>query len=158
MADDSVDRQNLWHIPVDLLQGIDMRFLLRMAEDLQIEQQKSHLTFIMKHLYDMFIERDCNFLEVNPLVLTYDERLCANHAKIRIDHDAYYRQQELVMDRDISQMHYKERISRENGLRYINIEGGSTGIICNGAGYAMASMDLITLYGAKPANFLDLGG
>ena len=62
------------------------------------------------------------------------------------------------MDRDLSQMHYKERISRENGLRYINLDGGSTGIICNGAGYAMASMDLVTLYGAKPANFLDLGG
>ena len=112
----------------------------------------------MKHLYDMFIERDVNFLEVNPLVLTADERLCATHAKVRIDHDAYYRQQELVMARDISQMHFKERISRENGLRYINLEGGSIGIIANGAGLAMASMDLLTLYGAKPANFMDLGG
>lgn len=55
-------------------------------------------------------------------------------------------------------MHFKERISRENGLRYINLEGGSAGIICNGAGYAMASMDLLTLYGGKPANFMDLGG
>ena len=112
----------------------------------------------MKHLYDLFNERDVNFLELNPLILTNAERLCALHAKIRIDQDAYYRQQELYMLRDMSQMHFKERISSESALRYINLEGGNIGIICNGGGYAMASMDLLTLYGGAPANFLDVGG
>ena len=110
------------------------------------------------HLYDLFVERDAEVVEINPMLITYDNKLVVNHAKILIDRDSEYRQQELVMQRDLSQQNFKERIGQNAQLRYVHMEGGSVGLISNGAGYSMATCDLLAIHGAKASNFLDLGG
>ena len=99
------------------------------------------MTFIVKHMYDLFIERDVELMEINPLVLTNDFNLFVNHIKIKIDDDSLYRQQELLMHRDLSQMNYQQRIGLLAQLRYVNLEGGNIGLISNSAGYSMAACD-----------------
>jgi succinyl-CoA synthetase beta subunit len=79
-------------IYVDIIKGLSIHQLVDVAVDLQIEQQKSQLTFILKHLYDLFIERDVETLQLCPLVFTNDNRFCVSHAKIKIDRDSTYRQ------------------------------------------------------------------
>ena len=145
-------------IYVDYSKGLEMSQLLMAASHLEIEQQKSQLTFILKHLYDLFIERDLDRVEINPFVLTADHDLCVATAQMKINHDSVYRQQEMELAQDFSQMHYKERIALNSRLNYIHLEDGNIGLISNGAGMCMATMDLITLHGGAPANFCDLGG
>jgi len=96
-------------------------------------------------------------IEVNPLVLTKDGRVLAADSKIVVDDNAGFRQQEIKMQEDQSQKNYKERIASQHDLNYIHI-GGNIGCLVNGAGLAMATMDIIKHYGGSPANFLDVGG
>uniref|UniRef100_A0A7S3CMP5 ATP-citrate synthase/succinyl-CoA ligase C-terminal domain-containing protein n=1 Tax=Strombidium rassoulzadegani TaxID=1082188 RepID=A0A7S3CMP5_9SPIT len=128
------------------------------AQDLGVHHQKSLMTFIVKHMYDLFIERDVEVMEINPITLTSNNELFVNHAKIKIDRDSLYRQQELVMRKDLSQMNYIERISELAQLSLIKFEQGNIGIISNSAGYCMATCDVIASMGGRPANFLDLQG
>jgi succinyl-CoA synthetase beta subunit len=79
-----------------------MRDLMRVGSDLGLDQQKSFMTFIVKHMYDLMVERDCEKIEINPLVLTKDNHLFVNHAKIKVDRNSSYRQQEIIMRRDLS--------------------------------------------------------
>lgn len=97
----SVDDMKTIHI--DYMKGLSMAQLLHVADYLGIGQQKSQLTFILMHLYDLFVERDAEVVEINPMLITFDNKLVVNHAKILIDRDSEYRQQELVMQRDRSQ-------------------------------------------------------
>jgi succinyl-CoA synthetase beta subunit len=119
--------------------------------------QVGELTRIMRGLYRLFTECDASLVEVNPLVVTADGRLLALDAKVGIDDNALYRHQELSDWRDPSQEDEKERLAREHDLNYITLDG-QIGCMVNGAGLAMATMDLIKLHGAEPANFLDVGG
>jgi succinyl-CoA synthetase beta subunit len=80
------------HIYVDFLKNLSMPQLLGVAGDLGIDSEKSQLTFILKHLYDLFIERDADIVQINPLILTNDNKLFANHAKIKIDINSHFRQ------------------------------------------------------------------
>ena len=121
------------------------------------EEQKSQIVFLFKHLYDCFVERDCDLIEVNPLVLTKGGQILAADSKIVIDDNAVFRQPELKSEEDTSQQNYKERIAHSFNLNYIYI-GGNIGCLVNGAGLAMATMDIIKHYGGNPANFLDVGG
>ena len=112
---------------------------------------------MFKHLFDCFIEKDCDLIEINPLVVTSDGQILAADSKITIDDNALFRQADLKAEEDTSQHNYKERIAHSFDLNYIYI-GGNIGCLVNGAGLAMATMDIIKHYGGNPANFLDVGG
>jgi succinyl-CoA synthetase beta subunit len=96
-------------------------------------------------------------IEINPLVLTNDGQIIAADSKITVDDNAVFRQPEIKAEEDTSQHNYKERIAKTFDLNYIYI-GGNIGCLVNGAGLAMATMDIIKHYGGNPANFLDVGG
>lgn len=112
---------------------------------------------MLMNLYRLFVERDFSLLEVNPLVITKQNELICLDAKINIDDNAMYRQPQLREMRDPSQEDERETRAQKWELNYIALEG-DIGCMVNGAGLAMATMDLIKLNGGKPANFLDVGG
>jgi succinyl-CoA synthetase beta subunit len=111
----------------------------------------------MGGLYRLFTECDASLVEINPLIVTQDGHLLALDAKINLDDNALYRHQDLAAMRDISQEDAREAAAREHDLNYITLDG-NIGCMVNGAGLAMATMDLVKLQGGEPANFLDVGG
>lgn len=112
---------------------------------------------LIKNLVKAFIETDASMLEINPLVLTQDQKLLAVDAKFVVDDNALYRQPQIKEYFDPSQMSSQEARAHQSELAYIALEG-DIGCMVNGAGLAMATMDIIQHYGGKPANFLDVGG
>ena len=124
---------------------------------MDLSQYKTQVVFLMKHLYDCFFEKDCDLIEINPLVLTKDKQIMAADSKITVDENAVFRQKDLKAEEDSTQQNYKERIAATFDLNYIYI-GGNIGCLVNGAGLAMATMDIIKQHGGNPANFLDVGG
>ena len=108
-------------------------------------------------LYRLYIQRDASLLEVNPLIITGDGRLVALDAKINIEANALFRQPDIAALRDPSQEDPMEREASEHDLNYVSLDGDIACMV-NGAGLAMATMDLIKLHGGAPANFLDVGG
>lgn len=104
-----------------------------------------------------FLDKDASLLEINPLILTADQRIVALDAKMSIDDNALYRQSEIVAQFDPTQISSQEAVAKEHDLAYIAMHG-EIGCMVNGAGLAMATMDIIQLHGASPANFLDVGG
>jgi succinyl-CoA synthetase beta subunit len=111
----------------------------------------------MNGLYNLFIESDASLVEINPLVVTKQGNLIALDAKINLDANAFFRQADLMAMRDISQEDEREAAAAEHDLNYITLDG-NIGCMVNGAGLAMATMDLVQLQGGTPANFLDVGG
>jgi succinyl-CoA synthetase beta subunit len=111
----------------------------------------------LKALHHAFMESDASLIEINPCVLTGDGRLVALDAKMTIDDNALYRQKEVIALRDLEEEDPLEIEASKFGLNYIKLEG-SVGCMVNGAGLAMATMDIIKLAGSAPANFLDVGG
>lgn len=124
--------------------------------DLQNEQIASFAK-LLKSLYRLFKENDLALLEVNPLVVTTDRKLFCLDCKMSVDDNALYRQKALAEQRDWSQTDSKEAVAHHAGINYIALNG-NIGCMVNGAGLAMATMDLIKLHGGAPANFLDVGG
>jgi succinyl-CoA synthetase beta subunit len=112
---------------------------------------------LLKDLYRAFDETDASLLEINPLVLTGDGRVVALDGKINFDDNALFRHPDLVALRDLDEEDPAEIEASKHGLSYISLDG-DIGCLVNGAGLAMATMDIIKLYGASPANFLDVGG
>jgi succinyl-CoA synthetase beta subunit len=108
-------------------------------------------------LYRLYLERDASLVEVNPLIVTGDGDLLALDAKINIEDNALFRHKDLAALRDDSQEDAMERKAAESDLNYVSLDGNIACMV-NGAGLAMATMDLIQLHGGKPANFLDVGG
>jgi succinyl-CoA synthetase beta subunit len=108
-------------------------------------------------IYKLYLERDASLVEVNPLIVTGDGNLLALDAKINIEDNALFRQGDLAKMRDNSQEDLRERKAAEHELNYVSLDGNIACMV-NGAGLAMATMDLIQLHGGKPANFLDVGG
>ena len=119
--------------------------------------QIKQFTTLMTGMARMFVECDLALLEVNPLVVTGDGRLVCLDGKINIDDNALYRQPRLAAMRDPSQEDAKENRAREHDISYVALDG-NIGCMVNGAGLAMATMDIIKLHGGNPANFLDVGG
>lgn len=111
----------------------------------------------MLALYDAFIEKDCSVAEINPLVVTGDGKVMALDAKLNFDESALYRQKDIVQYRDFDEEDEKEIEASKYDLSYISLDG-NIGCMVNGAGLAMATMDIIKHYGGEPANFLDVGG
>ena len=132
--------------------GRNLAFALGL-EGLQIRQ----FTAMLGSLIKLFIEKDASLLEINPLVVTKEGDLMALDAKINFDDNALYRHKDLVAMRDVSQEDEREAKASEFDLNYIHLDG-DIGCMVNGAGLAMATMDLIKLHGGEPANFLDVGG
>jgi succinyl-CoA synthetase beta subunit len=120
-------------------------------------EQIGAFTKLLKGLYKLFKENDLALLEINPLIVTTDGKLVALDCKMSVDDNALYRQKSLAEQRDWSQEDAKEATAHEAGLNYIALNG-NIGCMVNGAGLAMATMDLIKLHGGMPANFLDVGG
>jgi succinyl-CoA synthetase beta subunit len=119
--------------------------------------QIGEFTAILKALYKLYIEKDASLVEVNPLIVTQEGKLVALDAKIGIDANALYRQPEMAALRDRTQEDPIEARAAEHDLNYVSLDGNIACMV-NGAGLAMATMDIIKLHGGKPANFLDVGG
>jgi len=120
-------------------------------------QQMRQFGVLIKRLYALYQETDASLIEVNPLIVTKGGDVIALDAKINIDSNALYRQSKLVELRDITQEDSKEREAAAHDLNYVSLDGDIACMV-NGAGLAMATMDLIKLHGGEPANFLDVGG
>ncbi len=112
---------------------------------------------LMQKLYQAYWDKDCSLAEINPLIVTDDGRVIALDAKMNFDENAMYRHPELQELRDLDEEDGDEIEASKFGLNYISLDG-TIGCLVNGAGLAMATMDIIKLYGASPANFLDVGG
>jgi succinyl-CoA synthetase beta subunit len=115
------------------------------------------LTAMLNNLYRMFLETDASLVEINPLVLTAEETVIALDAKVNFDDNALFRHKQLLEYRDLDEEDPLEVEASKYNLNYINLDG-NVGNMVNGAGLAMATMDIIKLAGAEPANFLDVGG
>ena len=114
-------------------------------------------TDLFQKLYKVFIDTDASMVEINPLVITSDNQLLALDGKMTFDDNALFRQPEILALNEPSEDEKKEIDAKDKGLSYIRLDG-SIGCMVNGAGLAMATMDMIKLYGGEPANFLDIGG
>ena len=114
-------------------------------------------TPMVQSLYRLFLEYDCSLVEINPLVLTTEEALIALDAKITLDDNALFRHKDILEFRDLDEENPLEVEASKFNLNYINLDD-NVGNMVNGAGLAMATMDIIKLAGAEPANFLDVGG
>jgi succinyl-CoA synthetase beta subunit len=111
----------------------------------------------MVGLYQVFVAKDCSLAEINPLVITTDERIIALDAKLTVDDDALTRHEDLANLRDWTQLDPLEAKAGQAGVSYVKLDG-NVGCLVNGAGLAMATMDTIKEAGYEPANFLDVGG
>ena len=130
----------------ELIQGLELD-----------KKQGKEFSKITKKMYALFLDKDASLIEVNPLIITKKGELLALDAKINIDTNALFRQSDLLSLRDSSQEDLSENNAAEKGLNYISLDGDIACMV-NGAGLAMATMDLIKLHGGEPANFLDVGG
>ena len=118
---------------------------------------KKYAISLIKSIYKMFISTDANMVEVNPLILTKNERIVCLDAKVNFDSNALFRHPDIMELRDLNEEDPTEIEASKHDLAYIKLDG-SIGCMVNGAGLAMATMDIIKLYGEEPANFLDVGG
>ena len=126
--------------------------IFRLSDD-----AKKQAISLIKSLYKMFISTDANMIEVNPLILTKEEKIICLDAKVNFDDNALFKHPEIIELRDLSEEDPIEIEASKHDLAYIKLDG-SIGCMVNGAGLAMATMDIIKLYGKEPANFLDVGG
>lgn len=112
---------------------------------------------VLSALYRVFVENDCTLVEINPLIITGDDRVVALDAKINLDDDSMFRHADLMAYRDINQEDPLEAQASDLNIAYVNLDG-DVGCLVNGAGLAMATLDVTNAAGAAPANFLDVGG
>ncbi len=143
---------------VDPVIGVQPYLARKIAFALNLEGAalKAIIPFII-NLYDSFVKEDCSMLEINPLVITSDDRVLALDAKVDIDDNAMYRHKDTLALRDTDEEDPTEVEASKFNLNYIKLDG-NIGCMVNGAGLAMGTMDIIKLSGGEPANFLDVGG
>ena len=145
----------VWIDPLLGLRDYQARYL---AASTEIPREKwREFMSITKGLYQAFMQTDATLAEINPLVITADKRLLALDGKMVLDDNGLFRHPDLAEMRDLDEEAAEEREARKYGLSYVKLEG-EIGCMVNGAGLAMATMDVINLYGGSPANFLDIGG
>ncbi|MCC6863189.1 MAG: ADP-forming succinate--CoA ligase subunit beta [Rhodobacteraceae bacterium] len=143
---------------VDPATGLSEFHGRRIASELSLSNnQVKQCVALVKNLYKLFIEKDMEMLEINPLVVMTDGNLKCLDAKMNFDSNAFYRHADIAALRDETEEDPKELAASKFDLNYIALTG-EIGCMVNGAGLAMATMDIIKLYGAEPANFLDVGG
>jgi succinyl-CoA synthetase beta subunit len=143
---------------INPLTGLQPYQSRELAFNLGLEGDQIKQFAILLHGFaKMFVEKDLSLVEINPLVVTEEGQLICLDGKINIDDNAMYRQKEILAMRDVTQEDERENRAKEWDLNYISLDG-DIGCMVNGAGLAMATMDLIKLCGGEPANFLDVGG
>jgi succinyl-CoA synthetase beta subunit len=144
--------------PVDPLAGLQPYQARKLASQLGFESsQLKNASKLFEGLYRTFIAYDCSMVEVNPLVVTNKGEVLALDAKFNFDDNALYRHPEIAAMRDVAEEDPREVEASKHGLNYIGLDGNIACLV-NGAGLAMATMDIIKFYGGEPANFLDVGG
>ena len=121
------------------------------------DNQKKEASNLVKSIYKIILEKDANLIEINPLILNQENKIICLDAKMNFDDNAIFRRPEIMELRDLNEEEPAEIEASKNDLAYIKLNG-SIGCMVNGAGLAMATMDIIKLYGKEPANFLDVGG
>jgi len=150
--------ERIYKFQIDPLLGTPDFFTRKVAfslfTDIKLINQLSH---IIKSLYKLMLETDASLAEINPLVLTPDDTLVAVDAKMTFDDNALYRHPQIAALFEPTEEEKKEKEAKAKGFSYVHL-GGEIGCMVNGAGLAMATMDLIKRYRGKPANFLDIGG
>ena len=143
---------------IDPLEGFRSFQLSKLVKGLNLKkEQYKETAMILKSMYTCFKEKDISLLEINPLIETDDERIIAVDAKMNFDSNALYRHSDVIEMRDIYEEDQAEYEASKFGLNYIKLDG-NVGCMVNGAGLAMATMDIIKINGGDPANFLDVGG
>lgn len=143
---------------VNPVSGLQLNQIRTIGYGLQLDNnQMKQFTKLLQNLYKLFVNNDCSLVEINPLIVNSDNNLIALDAKINLDDNALYRHSELKQLYDATQQNQKEADAKKLGLNYIKLNG-NIGCIVNGAGLAMATMDLVKHHGGEPANFLDVGG
>ena len=121
------------------------------------DKQKKIASKLLNSLYEIIIKKDASLIEINPLIITKSNNLVCLDAKMNFDDNAIFRHPEILKLRDLNEEEPAEIEASKHDLAYIKLDG-SIGCMVNGAGLAMATMDIIKLYGQEPANFLDVGG
>ncbi|RDX86574.1 Succinate--CoA ligase [ADP-forming] subunit beta, mitochondrial [Mucuna pruriens] len=145
-------------VPIDVFEGITDEDAAKVVDGLAptVADRNKSIEQV-KNLYKLFVACDCTLLEINPIAETADKQLVAADAKLNFDDNAAYRQKEIFALRDTTQEDPREVTAAKADLNYIGLDG-EIGCMVNGAGLAMATMDIIKLHGGTPANFLDVGG
>ncbi len=150
--------EKIYKFAIDPLIGLPdylaRKFAFVLFQDLN---QVNQLASILQKLYKLFIDKDASLAEINPLVTTKDGKLLAVDAKMTFDDNALYRQPEILSLFEPTEDEKVETAAKEKGFSFVRLDG-EIGCMVNGAGLAMATMDMIKLYGGAPANFLDIGG
>lgn len=150
--------EKIEQIPVSVTEGLKKYECILAAKALGLTgQTEEELADLLKKMVRLYMEKDCSLIEINPLVETKQGHLLCLDAKINFDDNALYRHPDGAALRDPSEEDPKENEAAKYGLNYIRLDG-NIGCLVNGAGLAMATMDMIGHYGARPANFLDVGG
>ena len=150
--------EKIFHLPVDPLIGLQPYEARKLAKMLGIPTALlKNAATLFENLYKLFIARDCSMVEVNPLVITKDNQVLALDAKFNFDDNALFRHPDVQSYRDIEEEDPREVEASKHSLSYIGLDGNIACLV-NGAGLAMATMDIIKHHGGEPANFLDVGG
>ncbi|MEC6987035.1 MAG: ADP-forming succinate--CoA ligase subunit beta [Pseudomonadota bacterium] len=143
---------------VDLKDTLTKQDLKQISKIFQLgDSQEKELNIVINSLYEILKQKDASLIEINPLILTKTNKIICLDAKINFDDNAIYRRPEILALRDLNEEEPAEIEASKNDLAYIKLDG-NIGCMVNGAGLAMATMDIIKLYGEEPANFLDVGG
>lgn len=153
-----VTPEKIHKIPINPAVGVP-DYLARRAAFLLFDkmEQVKQTASILQKLYKLFVKADASLAEINPLIVTPKGEVIAIDAKMTFDDNALYRHPEIAVLFEPTEAERKEKDAKEKGISYVQI-GGEIGCMVNGAGLAMATMDMIKLYGGNPANFLDIGG
>jgi|TARA_B110000263_G_scaffold86411_1_gene75446 succinyl-CoA synthetase beta subunit len=150
--------EKILKVHIDPITGLGDWQARKIAFGLGLEgNQIKYCVKFMKSLYNLFVNLDCSIVEINPLVVSSDDEIIALDAKINFDSSGLFRHNEVEKLRDVSEEEPLETRANKVGLNYIKLNG-EIGCMVNGAGLAMATMDIIKLHGGEPANFLDVGG
>ena len=153
------NQANIVKMDCDPLLGIKPYKLKQFVAKLNLPgEDNSQIVSLLNNIYKAFINNDCSLIEINPLVIDDNENLVPLDCKITIDDDALFRNKEILKLRDINQENIMETRAKDYDLAYVKLTGGTVGCMVNGAGLAMATMDITTKSGCYPANFLDVGG
>lgn len=149
--------EKIFKVYVDIDKGFTQDQIDEVVKNLALEDHRDGTAQTLNNLFKLFVERDSDMVEINPMVVAKGAGVLCADSKITLDDNAAYRQKELADIEDKSGQSVNEKIAEENNLNYIPI-GGNIGCLVNGAGLAMATMDILKHYGGSPANFLDVGG
>ena len=145
-------------VPVSAVEGLKYYEMLETADRMSIpKEQREQFYTLLKAMVRLYLEKDCSLVEINPLVETEEGNLLCLDAKVNFDDNALFRHPEITMLRDIAEEDEKEYRASQYDLNYVSLTG-NIGCLVNGAGLAMATMDIIRKFGGYPANFLDVGG